>query len=57
MDGRPVVTWTPNLLGERKYRVLGKKTLDPAEEWTDVTDEPDIDAAGYRFFRVKVGMP
>ncbi len=56
VDGRPVVTWTPDLLGERKYRVLGKKTLDPAEEWTDVTDEADIDAAGWRFFKAKVEM-
>ncbi|MBQ6246305.1 MAG: chitobiase/beta-hexosaminidase C-terminal domain-containing protein [Kiritimatiellae bacterium] len=56
VDGRPVVTWTPDLLGERKYRVLGKKTLDSNEDWTDVTDEADLDAAGWRFFKAKVEM-
>ena len=30
---------------KRTYRTMGKKTLDPAEEWTDVTDESDFDAA------------
>ena len=57
VDGRPIVTWTPDLLGERSYRILGKKTLSPNEEWADVTDVPDLDAAGYRFFKVKVEMP
>ncbi len=57
VDGRPVVTWTPDLLDEREYRVLGKKTIDPDEEWTDVTDATDLDAEGYRFFRVKVLQP
>ena len=28
----------------------------PAEDWTDVTDESDLDAAGWRFFKVKVEM-
>ncbi len=31
---------------KRTYRTLGKKTLDSEEEWTDVTDEADLDAAG-----------
>ena len=44
----------PDLLEERTYRVMGRKTLDPSEEWVDVTDETDLDAAGYRFFKVKV---
>ena len=57
VNGRPVVTWTPNLLEERSYHVLGKRTLNPAEEWTDVTDESDLDTAGYRFFKVQVEMP
>ena len=30
--------------------------MQTAEEWTDVTDESDLDAAGYRFFKVKVEM-
>ena len=58
--GKPVVAHDPPLTEEeeskRTYRVLGKKTLAPAEEWTDVTDVPDLDAAGWRFFKVKVEM-
>lgn len=58
MEGsQPVVTWMPDLLGEREYRILGKKTLSSAEDWTDVTDIQNLDAAGYRFFKVSVGMP
>ena len=41
---------------KRTYRTLGRKTLDPNEEWTDVTDVDDPDAAGWRFFKVKVEM-
>lgn len=55
--GLPVVTWDPDLLGDRTYRVLGKKTLNPLEEREDVTDLPDVDTAGYRFFKAKVSMP
>ena len=59
-DGKPVVAHDPPLTEEeaakRTYRTLGKRTLDPAEEWTDVTDESDLDAAGWRFFKVKVEM-
>ena len=57
VDGRPVVTWTPDLLDEREYRILGKKTLSPDETWADVTDIQDLDAAGYCFFKVSVEMP
>ena len=43
------VKWNPPLTEEdalkRTYRTLGWKTLDPNEEWTDVTDESDLDAA------------
>lgn len=59
-DGKPVVKWNPPLSAEeeakRTYRTFGKRTLDPAEEWTDVTVETDFDAAGWRFFKVKVEM-
>lgn len=41
---------------KRTYRTLGKRTLNPTEEWTDVTDVDDPDAAGWRFFKVKVEM-
>ncbi len=60
VDGRPVVKWNPPLSedesAKRTYRTLGKKTLDPNDEWTDVTDVDDPDAAGWRFFKVKVEM-
>ena len=59
-DGKPVVLHDPPLSAEeeakRTYRTLGKKSLDPAEDWADVTDESDLDAAGGRFFKVKVEM-
>ena len=59
-DGKPVVTWTPPLAPEeeakRMRKVLGKRTLVPTEDWADVTDESDLDAAGWRFFKVKVEM-
>ncbi len=45
-DGKPVVTWTPDLLEERQYRVLGKTNLDDAE-WLPVED-------GHRFFKVEI---
>lgn len=62
VDGQPVVTPNPELTDRgtksvREYRRLGKKTLDPNEEWQDVTDVTDLDEAGYRFFKVKVVQP
>ena len=41
---------------KREYRTLGKRTLDPDEDWTDVTDVQDLDAAGYWFFKASVRM-
>ncbi len=52
--------WNPPLTEEdalkRTYRTLGWKTLDPSEDWADVTDVDDPEAAGWRFFKVKVEM-
>lgn len=61
-DGKPVVTWTPDLneggtKSERVYRVLGAKELGAAAQWDDVTDVEDPDAEGYRFFKAAVEMP
>ena len=53
-DGKPVVTWTPDLLGERTYRILGTKSLGADAQWDDVTDIDDPGAEGYRFFKVSV---
>ena len=59
-DGKPNITHNPPLSAaeeaKREYRTLGKRTLDPSEEWTDVTDVQDLDAAGYRFFKMSVRM-
>ncbi len=59
-DGKPAISHDPLLRPEeaakREYRILGKQTLDPTENWNDVTDVPDLDAAGYRFFKATVRM-
>ena len=59
-DGKPEVKWNPPLSEEeaakRTYRTYGKKTLDPKEGWTDVTDVEDLDAAGWKFFKAAVEM-
>ena len=60
MDGKPVVSWEPDLnegdtKHERVYRVLGAKTLGGG--WDDMTDIADPGAEGYRFFKATVEMP
>ena len=40
---------------ERVYRVEGKREMTD-EEWTDVTDVEDLEAEGWRFFRVGVEL-
>ncbi len=59
-NGRPEISHDPSLSAaeeaKREYRILGAETPDAPEPWTDVTDVPDLDAAGYRFFKVKVRM-
>ena len=59
-DGKPVISWAPPLpaakAAKREYRILGAETPDAPEPWDDVTNVPDLDAAGYRFFKVKVRM-
>ena len=55
VDGHPVVTYTPDLLDERNYKKLGKKSLnDPSEEWTEVEDGEE---GNYNFFKVTVELP
>ena len=55
VDGKPVITYTPNLLDDRKYIKWGKKDLgDPTEEWTPV---PEGQEDNYNFFKVSVEMP
>ena len=61
VDGKLTVKWQPDLnedgtKAERVYRVLGKKAMLDGEEWRDVTDVEDLDAEGWRFFRVKVAL-
>jgi hypothetical protein len=45
---------TARRLAKREYPILGAKTLEGA--WDDVTNVSDPDAAGYRFFTVKVRL-
>ena len=55
VDGKPVVTYTPDLLEERRYKTLGKRDLgDPTEEWVEVNDGEEGD---YNFFKVTVDLP
>ena len=58
VDGKSVVTWTPDLNEEgtksvRTYMTWGKDSLD-ADEWLEVSPENQDDM---RFFKVTVGMP
>ena len=60
VDGKVKAEWTPDLneggtKDVRAYRVWGKKALADGE-WTDVTEVEDVEAEGWRFFRVGVGM-
>lgn len=55
VDGKPVITFEPNLLDERQYTTWGKKDLaDPGENWREIKagDEPN-----YNFFKMSVGLP
>ncbi len=55
VDGQPVVTYAPDLLGERVYKKLGKKRLDdPNEEWVEVREGEE---GNYNFFKVTVELP
>ena len=55
VNGKPVITYTPNLLDDRKYIKWGKKDLaDPTEEWTPVLEGQEDN---YNFFKVSVEMP
>ena len=55
VDGEPVVTYAPDLLGERVYKKLGKKKLDdPTEPWVEVKDGEE---GNYNFFKVTVELP
>lgn len=55
VDGKPVVTYSPDLLGERKYIKFGKVKLDdPDEAWQPV--EPGQEDQ-FNFFKVTVELP
>lgn len=53
VDGKPVVTYTPDLVGERTYIKWGKKTLSPDEPWVEVGEGKESD---FNFFKVTVEM-
>jgi hypothetical protein len=53
VDGKPVVTYTPDLVGERTYIKWGKKTLSADEPWVEVGEGKE---SNYNFFKVTVEM-
>ena len=53
VDGKPVVTYTPDLVGERTYIKWGKKTLSAEEPWVEVGEGKE---SNYNFFKVTVEM-
>ena len=61
-DGKPELTLNHTEDGSgnsfaARTRTLGAKTLGITTQWDDVTDLASPDAAGYRFFKVKVELP
>lgn len=58
-DGKPFVKPLPELPEGRVVRIEARKSLaagNSQEEWTDVTDVEDLEAEGWRFFRVGVEL-
>ena len=53
-NGLPVISWEPDLLGARTYRIQAKPTLDASTSWQNIQAE---DTGHYHFFRVIVDMP
>lgn len=55
VDNKPIITYIPNLLEDRKYIKWGKRNLgDPNEEWVPVSEGQENN---YNFFKVSVEMP
>ena len=55
VNGKPVITYAPDLMDERKYIKWGKKNLaDPAEDWSMISEGQE---GNYNFFKVSVEMP
>ena len=55
VEGRPVVSYSPDLLGERQYKKLGKNDIgNPDEAWVEVKDGEE---GNYNFFKVIVDLP
>ena len=50
-DGKPIVTWEPDLDIARTYKVYGSETLEDGGAWQYPTNSL------HRFFKVKVEMP
>ena len=55
VDGQPVITYTPDLMEDRRYKTLGKKDIgDPNEDWAEVNNGEE---GNYNFFKVTVDLP
>jgi uncharacterized repeat protein (TIGR02543 family) len=58
-EGKPIVKPSLDLPEGRVVKIEARKSLatgDDGEEWTDVTDVEDLEAEGWRFFRVGVEL-
>lgn len=60
VNGKPVVTWTPDLnegglKSVRNYRIYGCEQM--GGDWKDMRTVSDVDKSKYHFFKVLVEMP
>ena len=54
-DGKPVVTYAPDLKGNRNYTTWGRKSIsDPKERWEQVMPGQESE---YNFFKISVEKP
>ena len=55
VDGQPVITYSPDLLEERRYRIFGKKDIgDIGEPWVEIKKGEE---SRYKFFKVTADLP
>lgn len=61
VNGEVIIEWDPDLNDNgtkmaRHYTLLGKRLLTDGD-WSEIPSDADMDAEGWRFFRVRVGLP
>jgi hypothetical protein len=62
VDGKPIVTWSPDLNqnGKEKvrlYKTFGTECLGDSELWVDMDGVSDSSRTLFKFFKVTVGLP